>query len=251
LTVSIDGGRQPTYEQYRVRGDLQTVLANCRLVGAAKRRLGAATPVLNWEFHAFPHNVDDYADVRAMAAELGMNLLSFKGTVPGADWDVGGEWYHCVEPREMACASLWALAVVNNDGGVAPCNGTFYREDDMGTLAVRPGDLGASSFRSVWNGPRFQAARGFYRQRIGSPDTREHVCFNCPQTIIHERWRRHVTAGGSRATFDVGYTTNDAWNYFWNRRPTRPGVHSPTGLPGLASTQPSGAETRRQVARRR
>ena len=71
------------------------------MVGAAKRRLRSTTPVLNWEFHAFPHNVDDYAHVRTMSAELGMNLLTFKGTVPGADWDVGGDWHYCVEPREM------------------------------------------------------------------------------------------------------------------------------------------------------
>lgn len=230
LTVSIDGARQATYERYRVRGDLQTVLANCRLVAAAKRRLGSPTPALNWEFHVFPHNVDDYRAVGALAAELGMNLLVFKGAVPGDDWDAHGEWKFCVDPQPMPCVSLWAVAVVNNDGGVAPCNGTFYREDDMGTLGLRPEDVAANGFAAVWNGPRFRTARGFYARRDGTPAERAHVCFDCPQTRGHEDWTRHIAAGGAPGTFKLGYTTNDAWNYFWNRRPPRPGGHAPGGI---------------------
>ena len=40
LTVSIDGAHQATYEQYRVRGDLERVLHNCRLVGDARGASG-------------------------------------------------------------------------------------------------------------------------------------------------------------------------------------------------------------------
>jgi pyruvate-formate lyase-activating enzyme len=256
LTVSIDGARQPTYEQYRVRGDLDTVLRNCRLVGAAKQRLGSPTPVFNLEFHVFPHNVDDHDAVRALAAELQMNPLVFKGTVPGPDWDAHGDWRFCVDPRELACASLWTVATVNNDGGVAPCNGTFYREDDMGALAVRGGRL-SPSFRELWNGQRFQAARRFYRRRVGSAADRQHVCFDCPATIIHEKWNRHLAAGGARETFTTGYTTNDCWNYFWNRRPQRGGLHAQHGLrgattpPAPAATQADGAEIRRSAERSR
>jgi hypothetical protein len=219
LNVSIDGARQHTYEQYRVRGELARVLENCRRVADAKRRIGSDLPLLAWEFHVFPHNSADYGEVFAMAAELGMKLYSFKGAVPGGDWDVRGDWHFCVEPQVMPCASLWAIAVVNNDGGVAPCNGTFYSEDDVGKLAIGPGDLGAASFREVWNGPRYVAARRFYRRREGSADDRAHVCFDCPHTIIHENWKRHAAAGGTGQAFEIGYTTGDAWNYFWNRRP--------------------------------
>jgi len=225
LTVSIDGARQQTYEQYRVGGSLQRVLGNCRLLMEAKRRLTSATPVVNWEFHVFPHNVADYAEVRAMAAELGMSLLTFKGIMPGQDWDVHGEWQYCAPLQVLPCVGLWSIAVVNNDGGVAPCKGTFYREDDMARLAVRPGELGAASFREVWNGPRYVAARQLYRRREGSADRRAIVCFDCPNTVIYDNWKRHVAGGGTHQDFAIGFTTGDAWNYFWNRRPARPGVH--------------------------
>jgi hypothetical protein len=74
LGVSIDGARQETYERYRVRGDLETVLRNCRLLAGARRRLGSATPQLVWEFHVFPHNTGDVAAATALAADLGMEI---------------------------------------------------------------------------------------------------------------------------------------------------------------------------------
>lgn len=237
LTVSIDGTKQRTYEQYRVHGNLETVLANCRLIRDAKRRLRSLTPVTNWEFHVFPHNVSDYDEVRALAVEMEMGLLTFKGVVPGADWDTAGDWQYCTRPQATPCVGLWSIGVVNSDGGVAPCRGTFYREDDMGALPARPGAPGAASFRAVWNGPLYQSARRFFRRREGSPAERAHVCFDCPLTIGWERWQGHAAQGGTRGTFEIGYTTGDAWNYFWNRRPSRAGAHALQGLPSAAPDQ--------------
>src|SRR5207245_2320794 len=81
--VSIDGAHQETYEQYRRGGKLDTVLANCRLMRDAKRRLGSATPLLIWEFHVFSHNTDDIERARALAAELEMGIAVVKGWVAG------------------------------------------------------------------------------------------------------------------------------------------------------------------------
>jgi pyruvate-formate lyase-activating enzyme len=230
LRVSIDGARQETYQQYRVGGRLETVLANARLVLDARRRLRSATPQVIWEYHVFPHNVDEVAPARALAERLGMVFLPFKGQLPGQEWGIGSEWQFCHEPQIMPCASLWAIAVVHNDGGVAPCNGTFYREDDLGRVALGPGELGTASFREVWNGPRYQAARRFFAARAGSAEEQGIVCFNCPNTLTHEAWLKHRIEGGTRDSFRIGYGTNDVWNYFWNRRP-----------PGERTTRRAGA----------
>jgi len=219
LNVSVDGARQETYEQYRVGGDLALVLENCRKLAAAKARCGSTTPRLNLQFVAFAHNVADADDMHRLAGELGMNLRLFKGVVPGRDWDREGKWQYCVGPIPVPCIFLWGTAVVSSDGGVLPCRGAFYREDDMGQIALDPDELGESTFRSVWNGRRFQNARRFYRARQGAAEEERHICFNCPNTVMFERWREHRARGGSRADFDVGYTLNDIWNYFWNRRP--------------------------------
>jgi organic radical activating enzyme len=219
LGVSIDGARQETYEQYRVRGRLDTVLHNVALVREARQRLAATTPRLVWEYHVFPHNVDDIETARARAAELGMDLAVSKGWTVGAEWDPSSPhrffWYPTPPAR---CRFLWQDAVVHNEGGVAPCCGTYYPSDDVGRLATAPGEGGAARFADVWNGEKMRQARAMFRHR-GAPDMpRDHVCYDCPVTVIWERWQAHQ-ASGTTAPFAAGYGTNDCFNYFWNRRP--------------------------------
>src|SRR5262249_17140642 len=100
LGVSIDGTQQETYEQYRVGGNLETVLANCRKIRDAKRRLGLCTPHMRWSFHVFPHNVYDVATARTMAPELDLELVVEKGWVVGDEWERNGffKFRHNVKP---------------------------------------------------------------------------------------------------------------------------------------------------------
>jgi pyruvate-formate lyase-activating enzyme len=222
LGVSLDGARQESYERYRVRGAFETVLHNCRLVQEAKRRLGSPTPRMVWEFHVFAHNAGEVEAARSMATELGMEIEVEKGWTVGGEWDAGGPWqFHTGELTPFPCLFLWHFAVVNNDGGVSPCCGSFYREDDMGRLALGPGTPGETTFRAVWNGPRFREARRLYRARRGTGEARSHICFDCPNTITWQSWREHARAGGTRASFIPRFTANDSFNYFWNRGPAR------------------------------
>jgi pyruvate-formate lyase-activating enzyme len=221
LGVSIDGAQQHTYEQYRVRGNLDLVLRNCRLVAEAKKKLGSATPHMVWEYHVFPHNTGDVELARSMARDLGMECNVSKGWLPGPDWDTERKWSFVHEPMPGHCHFLWRQAVVNNDGGFSPCCGTFYHEDDMGKLAIDPGEVGGRSFREVWNGEKFRAARQLYHSRSGSEETRKSICFDCPSTIIWEKWLRHAAAGGTLGTFEPGFRTYDSFNYFHSRKPVR------------------------------
>ncbi len=222
MGVSIDGARQSIYEQYRIRGDLETVLKNCRLMVDAKKKLRSDTPRMVWAYHVFRHNVGDIELARSMASELGMDIAIEKGWVVGPDWDPPGEWQFFADPSPARCMFLWQQAVVNNDGGVAPCCGTFYREDDLGRISIKPDEVGEASFREIWNNERFRSARRLYRSRTGSQDTQRSICFDCPATIIWDNWKKHRAAGGRLETFQAGYSTNDCFNYFFNRRPSRP-----------------------------
>lgn len=227
LGVSIDGAWQASYVQYRVGGDLDTVLANCRLVRDAKRRLGSSTPELVWAFHMFPHNTGDVPRARELAAELEMTFFLEKGWVVGEEWDPQHEVGFWTPVMPFPCLFLWSQSVVHIDGGVAPCCGTFYREDDMSRLALADGDGGAPSFRAAWNGPRFQQARAMYRSRATAAET-SHICYNCPATVVWERWQGHLAIGGDLASFRPGVSVNDSFNYFWTRRP--PGATAPRRL---------------------
>jgi MoaA/NifB/PqqE/SkfB family radical SAM enzyme len=223
LGVSIDGASQESYEQYRVRGDLATVLENCRLVRDAKRRLGSRTPRLVWEYHVFAHNVHEIDQARAMAAELEMEISVEKGWVVGPDWDAKSEFQYVINAAPKRCDFLWRRAVVNNDGGVAPCCGTFYQEHDFAKLAIGASELGQRSFREAWNGEKFLAARRLFRSRAG--DSRDLICYDCPITVMWEKYQRHRAAGGDAADFDVGFSTNDSFNFFFGRRPAA-GAHA-------------------------
>jgi hypothetical protein len=216
LGVSIDGARQETYEQYRVGGQLDVVLRNCRLVADAKARLGSPTPRMNWVFIAFPHNLGDIDTARAMAHELGMDFKASRGRVFGPDWDPEARLFPHEEVEPIPCYTLWHTVVVNSDGGVAPCCGSFYKEDDMGRLMT---DAEAPAFREVWNGERFRLARQFYNRRTGTDAERQHICFNCPQTIDWEHFVRYVVTGGSRAEWEPTIKSNERYNYFLTRRP--------------------------------
>jgi MoaA/NifB/PqqE/SkfB family radical SAM enzyme len=215
LGVSIDGARQESYEKYRVKGNLERVLDNVRLVNEAKRDLDSPSPQLIWEFHVFEHNRDDVEQARAMAKELGMQISCDKGWVAGPEWDPEANFSFFAEPSPDRCGFLWLWAVVNNDGGVAPCCGAFYREDDFGSVADR-------SFREVWNNETFRQARSLYCTRGSeSESARRLICYDCLQTVMWERYQQHRARGLGKASFAPVYNANDAFNYFFNRRPAR------------------------------
>lgn len=223
LGVSIDGARQETYEMYRRRGSFQRVIDNCRRVVRAKQRLGSTTPELVWMYHVFPHNTEDIEPATRLANEIGMRISIKKGWVRGGDWDqerrfpssFGGEAF------PTRCTFLWHRAVVNNDGGVAPCCGSFYREDDLGRIEPSEADEASRSFMDVWNGPKAVEARGFYRSRSALPEHTDHVCFECPATVQWERWVTFLLSNGLPGTFDNGFHDGSGGDYFWTRAPAR------------------------------
>ena len=215
MGVSIDGATQAAYEQYRVGGKLDLVLHNIRLMNEAKHRLGAEFPRLCWSFHAFPWNASEVDAARALAQELGIEFSATKGWVAGPEWHDDGAFQFpgFTMPQAERCHYLWEQVVINNDGAVAPCCNAFYEEDDFGSAAA--------GVRAVWNNTNFQTARSFFDQRRGDPDARKLICHDCPYTITWENFRRHRAAGGAASTFHAGYTTNDWFNYFFDRRPER------------------------------
>ena len=140
LGVSIDGARQASYEQYRVKGRLELVVRNCRLVADAKRRLGSATPRMNWSFHLFPFNVGDVADAEAQAAALGMEFHVARGRVVGPDWDpeerfVAHEHAVVLEGHENRCRRL----VLRDHDALAAQR--FVQQSPESILRVRRADL--------------------------------------------------------------------------------------------------------------
>ncbi len=219
LGVSIDGAQQSSYEQYRVGGDLALVLRNCALMQEAKRRLGSRTPRLVWSYHVFPHNRDEVAAAEQMARQLDMDFSASKGWMVGPDWDPAMPFFVKLEPAR--CGALWYQAVVHNDGGVAPCCVTFYRQDDLGSIGLTAAEVRANGFGKVWNSPRFQSARRLFTDQRAPRGSERTVCDGCPVTIVWQDWRKHRDAGQTRETFTPRFNQNDLVNAFWDHRPAR------------------------------
>lgn len=216
LGVSIDGASQEAYEKYRVRGDLERVLQNCRMVADAKRRLGSATPDMCFSFHVFPHNVHEVELARSIAEDIGMRFSATRGWVVGEERkESTGYTYPWGEGFPDRCEFLWLRTVVHHEGGVAPCCGTFYEADDFDRLALDPDALARTSFRSIWNGAHFVAARRLFQDRTGDASVRNLACFDCPVTVNFEGWKDALRARSKEFT---GVTSNEAYNFFLNRR---------------------------------
>ena len=211
LGVSLDGASQETYVQYRVKGNLDKALENVRGINQAKHKLGSSTPRLIWEFHVFEHNVGDIERAKEMARDLNMDIDVSKGWVVGEEWDPDGPYKFFQAPWVDACEFLWQRAVVQIDAGVAPCCGTFFREDDFATVENE-------SFKSAWNSQKFQLARRMFTARDGSPEAKALVCYECPETITREEYVTHMASGGARHDFRGHFTSNDGFNYFFSRK---------------------------------
>ena len=250
LGVSLDGASQETYEQYRVRGDFATVIENVRLVNEAKRTLASTTPRLAWEFHVFPHNAGEIDTARAMARELSMDIEVSKGWVAGPDWQAEGHVAREVAAQlngskgpRMPCTYLWDTAIVNNDGGAAACCGSFYRQDDFGRLKIEASDFGKQSFKEIWNNWSYREARRLFTSRTGSKAAQRLICFDCPVTVMWEGFKAHVASGADPEAYDGGYSFNDGFMFFYERRRLWSGASTGNGHADAIELQPIEAKS--------
>jgi MoaA/NifB/PqqE/SkfB family radical SAM enzyme len=219
FAASIGGASQDTYEQYRRGGDFALVMENCRKLIAARTRLGASNPVMHWNYHVFEYNQNDIEPARAMAEAMGFEtFFASKGHQVGPEWDPSSPIKFFLQPTTpRRCVFPWQYAVINNDGGVSPCCGTFYREDDFAQLKATPDGAGASAFHKIWNSPNVVGARRYFGN---APDrsANDDVCRSCPVTVYWQDARARAEAGVPEPE-GIPYTANDSFNYFFSRRP--------------------------------
>jgi MoaA/NifB/PqqE/SkfB family radical SAM enzyme len=223
LGVSIDGATQESYAKYRRGGDLSLVLRNAQMILDAKKRLGSKTPTMIWSYHVFPHNASEVGAARAKATEMGFDDCFFsKGLTYEDEWKDTQFKYFPPSYSPVRCDFLWYYAVIHNDGGVAPCCGSFYREDDLGRLSVGAGQPGAGSFAEIWNNDAFQKVRGLFASKLKNATAPcGGLCDACPQTQTFQGGLRHTEAGNAIDTFLPAFSPNDGHKYFYGRKPAR------------------------------
>jgi MoaA/NifB/PqqE/SkfB family radical SAM enzyme len=172
MIVSLDGVTQDVYEVYRVTGHLDRVLDNLRLLDRKKRELASKTPYIEWQFIVMRQNEHQIEEARHLADELGVDSLVFKKVdFPHGEDDLAiaekwlprqhpeflreGPFFKPYQEDGQVCWRLWRSAVVNWDGGFAPCCYLTDKTQDFG-------DLNESSVKEVWNNAKYTTARALY-----------------------------------------------------------------------------------------
>lgn len=189
LTVSLDGVTQEVYGRYRVGGDLELVLRNVREIVEAKRRLGSATPFVEWQFIVFPHNEHEMAAARELAPALGVDELRFRS--PGLPFErvddeaLGDRWlpenpaFRDLDPAKFRaqgylwaepCFYLYRSMSIHPGGGVAGCPMTYDERRDFGNLLD-------DDLATIWNNRSYQASRALFAS--GAADPAGTICDGC------------------------------------------------------------------------
>lgn len=187
LIVSIDGTTQETYQQYRVGGRLDKVVAGAREVVEWKRRLGSRTPFVIFQFLVVRPNEHQIDEVRRLGREVGVDAVWLK-TAQVYDYatDPNGlipndERYSRYRKRRDGsrvpknkllnhCWKLWHANVITWDGLVVPCCFDKDAQHRLGSLKDR-------SFREVWRNGEYTRFRSELMKGRKNID----ICSNCSE----------------------------------------------------------------------
>lgn len=186
LIISIDGLTQATYEQYRVHGKLDKVIAASKLLVEAKQKAQSPTPHLIFQFLAVQPNEHEIPAVFELGKEIGIDevriktaqLYDFENGHPllpknekYARYKLGKDGkYHIKGNPGNHCWRMWSGSVLTWDGKVVPC---CFDKDAKHVL----GDLKEKDFAEIWKSERYKNFRfGVLNQR-----NKIDICNNCTE----------------------------------------------------------------------
>lgn len=186
LIISIDGTTQEVYEQYRIGGNLEKVLAGAKNIVKWKKELGSKTPYVFFQFLVVKPNEHQIDEVKQLAREIGIDEVRFKTAqiydfrqgnplIPSIDRysryrkQENGE-YVIKNKLENHCWKLWHACVITWDGLVVPC---CFDKD----ASHRLGMLSKQSFREVWHSGEYKQ----FRERLMKGRKEIDICANCSE----------------------------------------------------------------------
>ncbi len=186
LIISVDGTTQDVYEQYRIAGQLDTVLEGARNVVKWKKKLGSSTPHIIFQFLVVRPNEHQIPDIYRLASEIGVDEVKLKSAqvydyvhgnalIPEASkysrYRLQEDGTYAVKhPLLNHCWKLWHSCVITWDGMVVPC---CFDKDARHRL----GDLKQHSLREVWHSAPY---RGF-RKALSQGRSAIDICTNCTE----------------------------------------------------------------------
>ncbi len=75
------------------------------------------------------------------------------------------------------CSWPWRESVINWDGNVSLCCGSYEKREDMGNVFEQP-------FGRIWNGEKYRLARRSFRRKVSADNVTNNPCATCPGFMV-------------------------------------------------------------------
>lgn len=186
LIISLDGIDQETYSQYRVNGNINTVISGIQRIAESRERIKSHLKV-EVQFlvsrineHQIPQ-VEEFAKKHKAVLRLKSMQVVEKDDIEKwlpmngrfSRYKLKNGEYRIKNSFPNRCARLWFNPVITWDGKVIPCCFDKDAEHVMG-------DLNQDSFRDIWNGPKYR----IFRKSLLSGRHMIDICRNCTSGLI-------------------------------------------------------------------
>ena len=79
--------------------------------------------------------------------------------------------------KPMDCSWPWRQSVINWDGQVVTCCGSFDPKEDIGNIFEQP-------FAKIWNNAKYRMARRSFKHKITDEQAKDNPCANCPGFML-------------------------------------------------------------------
>ncbi len=216
LTCSLHGASQQTFAIYQPGKSLPETLAKIRHLVEVRRQLKSATPALQLNFVVTRYNEHEIETFRQLAAELeakpifswaSLNVRLLNNGSPSAEpaadarrvaehldrWLPQDQKYmlrvydlmragtfHAGDfngHKMFNCSWPWQASVINWDGQVVTCCGSWETSEDMGSVFEQP-------FGRLWNGRKYRLARRSFKRALTHEQARDNPCAQCPGYMV-------------------------------------------------------------------
>ncbi len=186
LIISIDGTTQETYEQYRIGGDLEKVIAGTKNIIKWKKQLQSSTPHVIFQFLVVKPNEHQIAEVQKLADELGVDEVGLK-TAQIYEYETGSDLIPTIDKYSRYkksetggysiknkfidhCWKMWHSCVITWDGAVVPC--CFDKDAEY-----KMGDMKTQTFKQLWKGEKYRQ----FRSSLIKSRSEIEMCKNCTE----------------------------------------------------------------------
>lgn len=189
LIISIDGTTQDVYQQYRVGGNLEKVIAGAKNIVKWKKELKRKTPFVFFQFLVVKPNEHQIEAIKKIGKEIGVDEVRFK---TAQVYDYENDPHQLIPENKKYsryktdtngktivksglknhCWKLWHANVITWDGLVVPC---CFDKDAMHQL----GNLKTQSFKQTWHNDNYKQFRAELMKSRKNID----ICANCSEGL--------------------------------------------------------------------